>query len=91
MEPQTVRESSAKNLRRQVATLHSTQRTFRNHPGVRNRQHRGRKILPASLAAEGEVAALACGQVEHSISIGEETAKLIHNLSDSTAGKKVCR
>jgi hypothetical protein len=77
VEPQTVGEGSAKDFGGEVAALGSTERTLGDDPRVGNGEDRGLDVFATRLAAEGEVAALGCGQVEHRTSIGEERAKVL--------------
>jgi hypothetical protein len=78
MGPQTVRERSAKDLGRQIAALNPAEGTLRGDPPVWNREDGGGDVFAALFAADREVAALGCWQVEHGSSIGEDKAKIIH-------------
>ncbi len=86
MGPQPVREGSTKDFYRQIAALHSAERTFCGDPGVRDRHHRGRNVFAAFLAFDCEVASLSCGQVEHWDIIGEHKTNL-STILDCGAGR----
>jgi hypothetical protein len=69
--PQAVGQGAAEDFRRQVAAFFTAKRALCDDPGLRHSEDRGRDVLAAGFAADGEVAEPRSGQVEHRTSIGE--------------------